>query len=249
MTVDLITFCYPGDIHQLHKPGILEKLVYSHEYTFDNIIVVHQRCRGIEYRPFDFPCRIVESESHPNILTEFNIPEHDEKADYWTHGPDAAHYWKWHVVNHLIGLKESDTDHVVFSDCDCVIRESAPGRSWVEEAVDILQQHSNVLIVGPGDGGHMMEARIPEARLTRNVSQQMFCCGRERLKGIDFNIPWDWEFLAPGAPMQEFYYMLEGRIFRYLHKYGLWRAVLPDKWRYWQERGPDGKLAAEIYRG
>ena len=169
MTVDFVTFCHPGDIHELHKPGILAKMVASHRHLFDSVIVVHQRCKGIEYRPFDHPCRIVESESHPDILTEFDVPEHDEKADEWTHGPTAAHYWKWHVINHLIGLKVSGADHVVFSDCDCVIRNSDMDRSWVEEGINILNAYPKVLIVGPGDGGDMMEARIPEARLTRRA--------------------------------------------------------------------------------
>jgi len=236
MTVDLITFCCPKDIHLLHEPGVLGKMVNSHRYPFDQVIVVHQRCRGIEYRPFDSPCRIVESEDYPGILAEFGLPEEDAKADHYTHGPDKPHYWKWHVINHLIGLKESDADYVVFSDCDCDIRHSDPGRSWVEEAVHVLRRYSNVLIVGPGDGGHIWEARIPEARLTRNVSQQMFCCERERLKGIEWNVPWDWEFTAPGEPFPEYYYLAEGRIWRYMHKHGLWRAILPDKWRYWHHQ-------------
>jgi hypothetical protein len=51
---------------------------------------------------------------------------------------------------------------------------------------------------------------------------------------VDFNIPWNWEVLAPGGPMQEYYYMLEGRIWRYLHKNQLWRCILPDEIaRYW----------------
>lgn len=233
MTVDLITFCCPKDIHRLHAPGVLENLVNSHRHPFDSVIVVHQRCKGIQYRPFDYPCRIVESESHPDILAEFGLPDHDEDAEWYTHGPSAAHYWKWHVINHLIGLKESKADYVAFSDCDCVIRDSPPDRSWIEEGVGILQRYSDVLIVGPGDGGQMMEARIPEARLTQNVSQQVFLCERKRLKNIEWNVPWNWEFLAPGEPFQEYYYMVEGRIWRYIHKHELWRAVLPDTFRYW----------------
>lgn len=233
MTVDLITFCCPKDIHRLHAPGALEHLVSCHGYDFDNVIVVHQRCRGIEYRPFDYPCRIVESEDYPDILTKFGIPEDDPKADHYTHGPTAPHYWKWHVINHLIGLYESPADFAVFSDCDCDIVHSAPLRSWVEEGIDILGRYTEVLVVSPSDGGLMAERRIPEARLTQNNSQQLFLCNRGRLAHIDLAIPWDWEFTAPAGPFQEYYYMLEGRIWRYMHHNGLYRAILPETWRYW----------------
>lgn len=233
--VDFITFCCPSDIERLHKPGVLEAIVESHDYEFDNIIVVHQRCKGLEYRPFNNPkIRIVESENHPNILTEFNIPEEDAIADKWTHGPTSSHYWKWHIINHLIGLKESNADYIVFSDGDCYIRNRDPALSWVVHGIDILHTfHNEVLIVCPSDGGVMMEKSIPPARLTQNVSQQMFLCERERFKNIDFNIPWNWEFLAPAGPFAEYYYMLEGRIWRYMHHNKLYRAILPSQWRYW----------------
>lgn len=231
--VDLITFCCPKDIHRLHERGALENLVYSHQYPFQSVVVVHQRCRGIERQPFGLSTHIVESEDYPDILSDFNLPEDDPKADDYTHGPAAPHYWKWHVINHLIGLTVSMADYIVFSDCDCTIKETDPIRSWVEEGVDILKRYPEVLIVSPSDGGFMAEARIPEARLTQNVSQQLFLCERQRLNDIDWNIPWDWEVIAPGGPMQEYYYMGEGRMWRFMHKHNLWRAILPDKWRYW----------------
>ena len=236
MTVDFITFCCPKDIHKLHEPGYLADMVGSHQFVFDNVMVVHQRCRGIEYIPFEpfgIPLWTLESESYPDILAEFGLPEHDEKAEHYTHGPTAAHYWKHHVTNHLTGLKESTADYIAFSDCDCTIKESDPDRSWIEEGVYLLQRHPEILIVSPGDGGQMAERRIGDTRLTQNVSQQTFLCHRHTLRHINFNLPWDWEYLAPGAPMQEYYYMLEGRIWRHLHKHNLWRAILPDKWRYW----------------
>jgi hypothetical protein len=138
-------------------------------------------------------------------------------------------------LNHLIVLNEATSDYIVFSDCDCLIKHSDPERSWVEEAIDILAHHPEVYIVGPGDGGHMHEAKLEDgrARLTQNVSQQLFVTERERFAQTEFDIPWNWEHLAPGAPMQEYYWMLEGRIWRHLDKHNLWRAILPDKWRYW----------------
>lgn len=232
--VDLITFCCPKDIHRLHEYGVLDNLVSSHQYDFENVSVVHQRCQGIEYRPFDNPdVWILESENFPFILQDFKLPETDIVADEYTHGPSAAHYWKWHVINHLIGLSVSRADYIVFTDCDCTIKDSDPNRSWVEEGISILKKYADVLIVSPSDGGFMAERRVPEARLTQNISQQVFLCERERLLQVDFNVAWNWEFIAPGGPMQEYYYMLEGRLWRYMHKHNLWRAILPDKWRYW----------------
>ena len=91
-TVDFITFCHDKHIYRLHEPNTLEGMVASHGYLFDNVLVIHQRCKGIEYQPFSSyfyaPIRIIESESHPHILTEFNIGE-DAIADHYTHGPNA----------------------------------------------------------------------------------------------------------------------------------------------------------------
>lgn len=232
--VDFITFCHPGDMDRLHRSGVLKTIVQTHNYFFDNVIVVHQNCRGLTYTPFDFPVRIVESESHPNILTEYGLPEHDEKADHYTHGPTAPHYWKKHVINHLIGAKVSDADFIMFTDSDCYIRNQDPNLPWIVQGIDILKTwQRDVLTVCPSDGGMMAEKMIPPARLTQNNSQQMFLIERERFNQIDFAIPWDWEFLAPAGPFQEYYYMLEGRIWRYMHKHNLYRAILPRTWRYW----------------
>lgn len=253
MSVDFITFCCPKDIERLHAPGVLESIVVSHQYQFDEVIVVHQRCRGLVYLPWEakdyrdvvigqqyrkmkYPfgsyVRIVESEDYPDILTQFGVPEEDPIADEITHGPAGPHYWKYHVINHLIGLKESTAAYIAFSDCDCYIK-STPARSWIEEGIDILQRYREVLIISPGDGGHMFEESRPEARLTQNVSQQLFLCERERLLDVDFNMEWDGKMNCVGGPFPEFYFLLEGRLWRWMNKWGLWRAVLPDRWRYW----------------
>ena len=236
MSVDFITFCCPKDIHRLYVSGELESRVRSHGYNFQYAHVIRQRCADIEIAEYipQLPHLIHRSEDHPNILSEFGIPENDLIADHWTHGPNAAHYWKWHVINHLIGLKVSTADYIVFSDCDCRIK-SQPD-SWVNKGIDLLHRFPKILIVSPSDGGHMAESMLPGGvRLTQNVSQQVFLCERERLKSIDFNVPWNWEFTAPGGPMQEYYYMLEGRIWRYMHHNSLYRAILPKQWRYWHD--------------
>lgn len=231
MSVDLITFCCYKDIDRLHDPGEMEKLVNSHAYQFNNVYLVYQNCRGIKRRKLPDWVIPIESEDHPMILTEFGISLPQDDAEHYTHGPSAAHYWKWHVINHLIGLKVSQADYIVFSDCDCRIKSQPT--SWIPEGLQLLQ-HQDILIVSPSDGGSMAERLLTHGvRLTQNVSQQLFLCNRERLKAVNFDVPWNWEFLAPGGPMQEYYYMLEGRLWRYMHHNQLYRAILPEQWRYW----------------
>jgi len=241
---DFITFCHWRDYKRLAAVGELQARVKSHDYPFKDIIVVRQRLRDVEGADavtFPYATREVESEDYPHILEEYGLPEVDEIAEEKTHGPTAPHYWKWHVINHLIGLNVATAPYIVFSDSDCRIVNTRPGFSWVEAGIRILEQHPEVLIVGPSDGGSMAERRIrvPQVgvvRLTQNVSQQLFICNRERFKDIDFNVPWNWGYLAPGGPMQEYYYMLEGRIWRYMHIRDFYRGILSDTWRYWHDQ-------------
>jgi len=239
MTVDFVTFCCPKDVRRLAVPGELTNRVNSHGYKFDNVFVVRQRLANdfddIIISSSDFTVTEIRSEDHPDILAEYNIPEFDARAEDLTHGPSAAHYWKWHVINHLIGLKVSTADYIVFSDCDCrIINQKSP---WVLKAIEIIEAHPQlVLIVGPSDGGNMAERMLPGGvRLTQNVSQQMFLCKRAVFKSIDFDHPWDGKFTAPGGPFQEYYWLMEGRIWRNLRARGMYRAILPEAWRYWHD--------------
>lgn len=238
-TVDFATFCNPRDIRHLAQPGEFERRVLSHDYKFSNVFVVRQRC-GHDFDDviFSLPQFAVTelfSEDYPDILDMFHIPE-DARGDEMTHGPTAPHYWKWHCINHLVGLLNSDADYMVFSDSDCRILNQPS--SWIDYAIYILQKYpETVLIVGPSDGGSMAERVIEhgEVRLTQNVSQQMFCCDRKRLVRCNFNEPWDGNMNAPGGPFQEFYWLLEGRLWRIMHNHGLYRAILPEQWRYWHD--------------
>ncbi len=96
MTVDFITFCCPKDIYKLHEPGYLANMVGSHQFVFDNILVVHQRCRGMEYIPFEpfgIPIWTLESESYPDILKEHGMSEDDPGAASLSSDPRLAiHY-------------------------------------------------------------------------------------------------------------------------------------------------------------
>lgn len=240
-SVDFITFCCPKDIVRLSQPGELTNRVNSHGYPFTNVHVIRQRCRGkfddIIISSSDFSVTEWATEDFPYILQEYGLPDVDPKAEAMTHGPSAAHYWKNHVVNHLIGTKVSRSDFIVFSDCDCRIISQPPQMTWIDAGIRLLTQYSKIFMVSPGDGGDMAEDWIPGgARLTQNVSQQLFLVRRTDLLNANLNIPWDWEFLAPGAPMQEYYYMLEGRIWRYLNSTHKFRAILPDTWRYWHDQ-------------
>ena len=237
-TVDFITFVCPKDIRRLHDNHEFDKRMSSHDFEFNDFHVIRQRC-GNDFDDVVFTAKEHRSEDYPNILQDFGISE-SAKAEEMTHGPSGAHYWKWHVINHLIGLQVSTADYIVFQDCDCrMVSNGEFGDPWIPRGIDLLNHYPEILIVAPSDGGHEQVNTIYDPkgviRLTQTVSQQMFLCDRKVLSKINFDVPWDWEFTAPGGPMAEFYYMLEGRMWRYMNKYRLFRAMLPETWRYWHD--------------
>jgi hypothetical protein len=254
-TVDFMIPCYWKDAPKLHEPNVVKNMVAGHNYPFNKVLIVHQNCAKVEnnLRPIiEMPnIEIVKTEDSPNILTEFGIPENDPDADIWTHGPTSPHYWKWHVINHLNALKASKADYFVCTDSDVTMVKNGPP-SWIERGIEILNKYPKVLVVSPDEGGAECSERIPEGRLVQTMSQQIFICNRERLSKINFNIPYDSSALysdpskrkstklAPFGPMQEFYFMLEGRIWRWLDNQGLYRLMLPSKWRYWHWQGKIG---------
>jgi len=242
MSVTFVTFCHPPRyVEKLHRPGALQNMVASHAWPFDKVIVVHQKCRSQDYPPFDTACQPVDlpREKFDPLLLRFGVDPTNARAEELTHGEGAAHWWKAHVVNHLCGLEHTTGEFVVFADCDTYIK-SQPS-SWVGLGIAILRNKPEVLIVspgdgaqngGPGEGGHWEDG----TRLTRNVSQQLFICrGQEFRQKVNFDVPWNGKFDAPGGPLQEWYFMLEGRLGRYMDQSGQWRAILPDAWRYWHD--------------
>jgi len=239
-TVDFATFCCTKDIDRLHAPGVLEASVNSHRYQFDNVIVIHQRCSDKLFNKSSLSnVRIVTINNYQvdNILTDFNINPVNPLGDELTHGPTAPHYWKWHVINHLTALRNSTSDYIVFSDADCYIKEQGE-RSWIDIGIDLLKRYRDILIISPSDGGFMHEAKTPEGyRLTQNISQQMFLCERSRfINEVNFDEYWDGNMDAVGGPFQEYYNLLEGRLWRYMRPRGLWRCILPtDIVRYWHD--------------
>lgn len=226
-TVSFITFCHPPHLERLHKKGVLWNILAGHRHKFDEVLLVHQRCRGLEYRPIaELPeVRILESEDYyPQIFGEFGIQWPDPVLDELTHGPEASHFWAWHSLNHLIGLKEAKSEYIVFADCDTEIIKSGI-KTWVQVGIEILENRRDVFCVSPSDGG--------DERMTQNMSQQLFLVEAARMRSANLGLPWNGKFDAPGGPMQEYYGMMEGRIGRLLTTYQMWRYVLPPRWRYW----------------
>ena len=78
-------------------------------------------------------------------------------------------------------------------------------------------------MVSPSDGG--------AERQTLIMSQQLFVCDRKRLQSINFDLPFTG--FKDGGPFAEFYFMLEGKIARYMEQNGLYRFVMDPRYRYW----------------
>lgn len=237
-TVTLATHCHSRDLPRLHAPGELEKLIDSHGYAFDEILVTHQRCGNLPYalpQGRDIRVLTVEAEDYPPVLGAFGIDHEDPDLIRISHGWDWQWYFAHHCVNHCKEILEATSDYIVFCDADCRIVEQPDGRSWIEEAIYILDSYPEVFMVCPSDGGSEVEKRLPNgARLVRTTSQQLFIASRRELQQMNFsNLRWNGEFDAPGGPMAEWYGMMEGHLGRWMKAHGWYRAFLPNTYRYW----------------
>jgi len=234
MKVDYVTMCCPKDIRKLRDNHEFDKRVTSHEYPFHDYLVIRQRC-GNDFDDVVFTAKEYRSEDYPNILDEFGLHDHPT-ADRMTGGVTGRHYWKHHCINHLIGLKESTADYIVFSDCDCRILDQPFEDSWITRGIELLRKYKNILMVTPSDGGDVHDKLIVKTygtvRLHQIATQQLFLCNRTRLMSIDFNTPCNKESPVPGGIMKEYYFMLEGIMWRFMRKHGLYRAILPEAWTY-----------------
>ena len=225
-TVTFGTYCHPPHLPKLHKLGVLASILGTHKYPFAEVIVVHQRCRGLEYIPFDIPTRIFETEDfYPQIFAKYGIKWPDQVMSDLTHGPSGAHFWENHVMNLLIVGMQATSEYIVFSDCDCKMIKNEPS-SWIEQGIQLLTKYpSKILLISPSDGAG--------PRYDQTMSQQMFLIRRDRFLNIEWNREWNGKFDAPGGPFQEYYGLAEGRIGRHLTNHGLYRYVLPNNFRYW----------------
>lgn len=234
MTVDFATYCCHKDIDKLYDNFI--EHYQSHQYDFNNAFLIHQRClpEGERHGVFDSITRLKESvpniislsifeSMYDDILSSNGINPDNKEADDYTHGWGHSHYWRHHCVNHLVALENSTADYIVMSDADCHIQGQPD--SWVIKAIEVLKSNSNILIVSPSDGS--------KSHKTQTMSQQLFICDRKRLQEIDFDTPFTG--FRDGGPMQEYYFMLEGRIGRYMENNNLWRYMLDNNYRYWHK--------------
>lgn len=219
MTVDFATYCCEKDKHKLNK--VFGDHVRSHQYNFDTIHLIYQRCVPVEVNQ-GIGEYLIRRNQYDYILETNGINPDNKEADDYTHGWDAAHYWKHHCVNQLVALNQSTADYIVLADADCHIKYQRS--SWVEEGIKLLKRDPSILVVSPSDG-------TERAHKTQNMSQQVFLCERQRMLNIDFDLPF--EGFREGGPMQEYYFMLEGRIGRYMEKNNLYRYMLSSDFRYW----------------
>lgn len=238
VSVSLATHCHSRDLPRLHAPGILEELIACHAFDFSEILVIHQRTGDLSYnRVNDSRIRVIDirEEDYPAILGQFGIPHKDPLLSEITHGWNGPHYYEHHCVNHCKEILEATSDYILFSDADCRIINQPIGESWVSRAIEILEAYPEALIVSPSDGGHEFNQMLPDGiRLTRTVSQQIFLGQRTRLAQMNFtDLKWDGQYTAPYGPFQEFYGLFEGHLWRWMEKHNLYRAVLPEQYRYY----------------
>jgi hypothetical protein len=227
ITVDFATFCHGKDAHRLHAPGQLKKQILSNNYPFNKIIIVHQCCNPVDYKPFALgnviEPRIIDENDIDLILSASGI---DLSRRQYKSDTDKAHEWRYHVINHLRAIRSSVADYIVFADNDCWMRSQPSGRSWIDYALEIFALSDNIFCISPNDGE-------PE-RSTRRMSQQMFMVNVEEFRNADFNQPdWDGNVNIEGGPMPEYWAMLEGRMELHCRKVGKYRYVLPPEYRYW----------------
>ena len=235
-TVTLATHCHSRDLPRLHTPGVLEELISCHQFPFDEILVIHQRTGELPYTlPDDKRIQVlnIKEEDYPTLLGSFGIPHNEPRYSDITHGWNGPHFYSHHCVNHIKEIVSSTCDYIVFTDADChIIRQP---ESWVNKGIEILENNPEVLIVAPSDGGHEFDKMLPDGtRLTQTVSQQIFMARRLDMFYMDFtNLQWDGQFDAPYGPFQEFYVLWEGWMWRWMRANDLYRAVLPEAYRYW----------------
>jgi len=213
-TVDLITFCCPKDIHQTYAGW--DALVDSHKYPFRETILIRQRCRGIDAIPTLHPSvRVVESEDYPDIFSDYGIDVNDPEV-LAAEAPNNRYFWKYHSMNHFIGLKVSSAEYIAFTDCDNLLEGDVEGNSWVDRGIRILQDRPEILMICPNQWREQRGDVRVEA-----VSQCMFLCERQRLLGLDYNVP-----CPAGVELNNFHLQFEGRLWRYSQKHGACRVML-----------------------
>jgi hypothetical protein len=221
--VDFATFCHKGDAHRLHAPGQLRRQVLSNGKIFRQVIIVYQNCNFQNTELAGYHIMKYKIADIDLFLAQKGI---DLNKPQYASTTDKAHYWKNHVVNHLVAVEQTNADYIVFADNDCWMVKQPDSHSWIDVGLRILTNDPGVFIVSPNDGE-------PE-RKTRRMSQQMFMARVNEFRQADFNQPgWDGDVNIPGGPMPEYWAMLEGRMELYCRQTGQCRYVLGPEYRYW----------------
>lgn len=213
-TVDLVTMCCPKDIY--HTYAGWDALVGSHKYPFRDVMLIRQRCRGIDAGTLDPSVRIVESEDYPDIFDDYGI-DVDDPDVLRVEARDNRYFWKYHSMNHFIGLKVSSADYIAFTDCDNLLDGDVEGNSWVDRGMHILQSQPGALMICPNQSG----PRQRGDQRVKVISQCMFLCERQRFLNLDYNVP-----CPSGVELNNFYLQFEGRLWRYCQKHDVYRVML-----------------------
>ena len=237
-SVSFATFCWSGDIEKLYAPGQLKKQIDSCLYDFSEIIVVHQNIEPLPWAGFDIGGPVIKlvnirEEEKDSLLKAFGISLDGQ----YQSDTDQLHWWKNHVVNHLMAVELADSDYIVFADADCWIIN--PTDSWIKYGIAMLEHDDKIFIVSPNYG--------EQSRYTRRMSQQMFMARTEEFRNADFNQPgWDRNPHVPGGPMPEYWSMAEGRIELHCRAANKYRFVSPPEYRYWHHNRFNDKGLFEI---
>ncbi len=215
----------------------------SHRWNFNKTILIQQDVSNrIELLEVPNLVCINTAEYLVDVLTKYGLHP-DPDAERWSSG---KYYWKNHNINHFVAADYSDAEYILFSDNDCGITKNGEesGVSWVQKAIECLEKYPDVLLVCPDEGGHECMTRVPEGRIVQSCSQQLFLVRRKTFLGIDFSVPFDASVFesdptlrtstrkAPGDPFKDFYFCLEGRMWRYMDAYKKYRLILNPEWRY-----------------
>ncbi len=220
-TVDFATFCYSGDAERFHAPGQLQRQVWSNTYPFDNVIVVYQNYNIKTYESLGIYAKRILIADIDYELSSFGIDV--DKHQYVSH-TDKAHTWKNHVVNHVVAIRNTCADYIVFADNDCWMVKQPEGKSWVSKGIELLENNPIAFIVSPNDGE-------PE-RATWRMSQQMFMARVSAFREANFGQPGYTGNPNDYDTMPEYHAMLEGRMEYHCRQSGQFRYVLGSEYRY-----------------
>lgn len=223
-TVDLITFCYPPDIHRAYVH--LAVLVDGFKSSFNEIILIRENSRGIDVGEPSYPCRIIDREDYPweDICRDFGLEPEDSLAERATAKQlffGKLYYWKDFLWKDFIGLKESRAEYVAFIDCDCLLVEDSPDDSWVDRGLRALQSDRSILLVGP----NQRQAEKGDFK-TRNFSSILMLAERQRLLDLNYNEPMPAEDQSHDEFRRATYHFFEGRLWRHALAHDEYRMVL-----------------------